>query len=58
MEELLQPRTDAGVLAQAITAAVLVAALAWRARGDPDLLRLVLGGGMFLAGLFVLRAMH
>lgn len=58
MEELLQPRTDAGVLAQAIVAAVVVAALAWRVRRDRDLLRLVLGGGVFLAGLFVLRAMH
>lgn len=58
MEEFLQPRTDAGVLAQAITAAMLVAGLAWRVRADRDLLWLVLGGGMFVAGLFVLRAMH
>lgn len=58
MEELLQPRTDAGVLAQAIVAAAVVAILAWRARGDRDVLLLVLGGGVFLAGLFVLRAMH
>lgn len=56
--ELLQPRTDAGVLAQAIVAATAVAALAWRVRADRDLLRLVLGGGVFVAGLFVLRAMH
>lgn len=36
----------------------VVRALAWRVRTDRDLLRLVLGGGVFLAGLFVLRAMH
>lgn len=58
MEEFLQPRTDAGVLAQVIAAAVVMSLLAWRSHRDRDLLRLVLGGGMFLAGLFVLRAMH
>lgn len=58
MEELLQPRTDAGVAAQAVLAVVLVAALAWRVRRSADLLRLVLGAGVFLGGLFVLRAMH
>lgn len=58
LEGLLQPTTDAGVAAQAIVAALLVAALAWRVRRDADLLRLVLGGGTLLAGLFVLRAMH
>lgn len=58
MEELLQPRTDAGVAAQAAVALALVAWAAWRVRRSPDLLRLVLGGGVFLGGLFVLRAMH
>lgn len=58
MEELLQPRTDAGVAAQAALALALVAGLAWRVRRNPDLLRLVLGGGVFVGGLFVLRAMH
>lgn len=58
MEELLQPRTDAGVVAQAVVALLVVGALAWRTRRDADLLRLVLGGGFFLGGLFVLRAMH
>lgn len=58
VEELLLPRTDGGVAVQAALASAAVAALAWRVRGDRDLLRLVLGGGMFLAGLFVLRAMH
>lgn len=58
MEELLQPRTDAGVLAQAVVVLLVVATLAWRTRRDPDLLRLVLGAGMFAGGLFVLRAMH
>ena len=58
MEELLQPRTDAGVLTQAVLLVVVVAALAWRTRRDRDLVRLVLGGGFFIGGLFVLRAMH
>lgn len=58
MEELLQPRTDAGVAVQAAIALVLVAAAAWRVRRSPDLLRLVLGAGVFVGGLFVLRAMH
>lgn len=58
MEELLQPRTDAGVVAQAVVVLLVVVALAWRVRRDHDLLRLVLGGGVFVAGLFVLRAMH
>ncbi len=58
MEQLLQPRTDAGVAAQAVVLLVVVIALAWRVRRDPDLLRLVLGGGLFVGGLFVLRAMH
>lgn len=58
MQELLQPRTDAGVAVQAVVLLVVVAALAWRVRRDGDLLRLVLGGGFFVGGLFVLRAMH
>lgn len=58
MDELLQPRTDAGVAMQAVVALALVMGLAWRVRRSPDLLRLVLGGGVFLGGLFVLRAMH
>jgi hypothetical protein len=58
VEELLQPRTDAGVLTQVGVVVALVALLAWRVRRDTDLLRLVLGAGMFTLGLFVLRAMH
>lgn len=58
MEELLQPRTDAGVVAQAMVAVVVVTLLAWRVRHDHDLLRLVLGAGLLLGGLFVLRGMH
>lgn len=58
MDALLQPRTDAGVLAQAIVLLVVVVAVAWRVRHDADLVRLVVGAGVFGAGLFVLRAMH
>lgn len=55
--ELLLPRTDAGVLAQAVVVAVLFALLAWPAR-KAQLLQLWLGGLMFTAGLFMLRAVH
>ncbi len=58
MEQLLRPHTDAGVLAQALVVGVFVSLVAWRVRRDADLLRLTIGAGMFIAGLFVLRAMH
>lgn len=51
--ELLLPRTDGGVLAQAL---VLVALL--RPATHAGLLQLWIGGSLFLAGLFVLRASH
>ena len=55
--ELLLPRTDAGVLAQAAVVCVVFALLlrpAVRAR----LLQLWLGSLTFTAGLFMLRALH
>ena len=55
--ELLLPRTDAGVLAQAATVAVLFA-LVWRPARRAQLLQLWSGAAVFTAGLFMLRAVH
>ncbi len=55
--ELLLPRTDAGVLAQAVVVSLLAAALFQPAR-RADLLQLWVGGAVFTAGLFMLRAAH
>jgi hypothetical protein len=55
--ELLLPRTDAGVLVQAVVV-VLALALLYRPARRAALLQLWAGGGVFLAGLFVLRASH
>lgn len=58
VDELLQPRTDAGVLAQVVLLVVLVALGVWRTWHEPDLRRLVLGIGVFVLGLMGLRAAH
>lgn len=55
--EILLPRTDAGVLAQAAVVAVVLAVLV-RPALRAGLLPLWLGSGMFVAGLFALRASH
>ena len=55
--ELLLPRTDAGVLAQAAAVAVLFA-LVWRPARHAELLQLWSGAAVFTAGLFMLRAVH
>lgn len=55
--ELLLPRTDAGVLAQAALV-VLVFALLLRPARRADLMQLWVGGVVFTAGLFMLRASH
>ena len=55
--ELLLPRTDAGVLAQAVAVA-LVFALLLRPAHRAALLQLWAGGAVFTAGLFMLRALH
>ena len=55
--ELLLPRTDAGVLAQAAVVTVaFVLLIRWARR--VALLQLWVGGAMFTAGLFMLRAVH
>lgn len=58
MDELLQPRTDAGVLAQVAVVVVVWAYGLWRTRRDRDLRLLVAGLGVFVLGLMALRAAH
>ncbi len=55
--ELLLPRTDAGVLAQAVVVS-LVGALLLRPARRAGLMQLWVGGAVFAAGLFMLRAAH
>lgn len=55
--ELLLPRTDAGVVAQAAVVALLFGILARPAR-RAGLLQLWAGALMLVAGLFVLRGAH
>lgn len=55
--DLLLPRTDAGVAAQAVVLSVVFALLFRRARRS-GLLQLWAGGLVFTAGLFVLRGAH
>jgi hypothetical protein len=58
MRDLLLPTTDAGVLAQAVLALLLFVTCFVLTRRDRDLRLLVLGGAVFTAGLFMLRAAH
>jgi len=55
--ELLLPRTDAGVLAQVVTVAI-IAALLWRPARRIGLLQLWVGVVVFTGGLMALRALH
>lgn len=55
--ELLLPRTDAGVLAQAVVLSVVFALLLRPAR-RAGVLQLWLGAVVFTTGLFALRAAH
>ena len=55
--ELLLPRTDGGVLLQAVVVGVVFALLLRPAR-RVGLTQLWLGGLVFTAGLFMLRAAH
>jgi hypothetical protein len=58
IRDLLLPTTDAGVFAQAVLALVVFVALFVRVRRERDLRLLVVGGAVFTAGLFMLRAAH
>ncbi len=55
--ELLLPRTDAGVLGQAIVMSI-VFGLLFRPAHRVELMQLWVGGAVFTAGLFMLRAAH
>ena len=55
--EILLPRTDAGVLVQAVMVAAVFALLLRPAR-RAALLQLWLGSAVFVAGLFMIRAAH
>ena len=55
--ELLLPRTDAGVLVQALVV-LATFTLLYRPARRAGLLQLWVGGFAFVAGVFVLRASH
>ncbi len=55
--ELLLPRTDAGVLGQAIVMSIVFGMLLRPVR-RVQLMQLWVGGAVFTAGLFMLRAAH
>jgi hypothetical protein len=56
--DLLLPSTDAGVAVQFGLLLVLAVAGAWFARHNKDVLRLVVGLTLLLAGLMAVRAIH
>jgi hypothetical protein len=56
--DLLLPATDAGVAAQFGLLLVVTATAAWFARHNKDILRLVIGLSLLLAGLMAVRAIH
>ncbi len=56
MNEILFPRTDAGVAVQAAAVLVVYSLLFLAARRDRDLRLLVIAAACFTFGLFVLRA--
>lgn len=58
MQDLLQPRTDAGVLAQFVLLLLVTGVGVWFSRRQRDLLLLVLGLFVFAVGLFAMRAAH
>lgn len=58
MTELLLPRTDAGVLAQTVTASAVYAAALVAVRRNRELLWFVGGLATLTLGLFALRTLH
>jgi hypothetical protein len=56
--DLLLPTTDAGVAAQFGLLLVVAATGAWFARHNKDVLRLVIGLTLLIAGLMAVRAIH
>lgn len=58
MVEILLPRTDAGVLAQAAGAVVMFAGAGFAVRRQRDLLVFVVGLAVITAAWFALRTVH
>ncbi len=58
MLDLLLPRTDAGVAAQAIVAAVILAILGFAVRRNPDRRIFVIGLAVMTVALFGVRMVH
>lgn len=58
MTELLLPRTDRGVVAQAVVLMLLLGAGWWATRRRPEFRLLLIGVGLVLVGLTGLRAAH
>jgi cytochrome c biogenesis protein CcdA len=58
MYDLLLPASDAGVAAQFGLLLVVALIAGWFARHNRDILRLVIGIAILLAGLMALRAVH
>lgn len=58
MTELLLPRTDLAVLLQFGALLVLVATGLWWTRRRPDARLVVIGAGLLLLALLLLRAAH
>ncbi|MDP9023008.1 MAG: hypothetical protein M3N57_10035 [Actinomycetota bacterium] len=58
MEEILQPRTDGGVVAQGAILALVFALVLIRVHHDRDGRLLAAGLAVFTLGLFALRAAH
>lgn len=58
MLDLLLPATDAGVAAQFGLLLVIAATGAWFARHNTDVMRLVIGLALLIAGIMAVRAIH
>lgn len=58
MEELLFPRTDAGVVGQGVIVGLLFVLGYLRVRHDRDVRLFVVGLAVLTAGLFALRSAH
>lgn len=56
--DLILPKTDAMVVAQVVILIGLVGFGVWRTWRIPELRLLVIGGGVFILGLMMLRASH
>lgn len=58
MLDLLLPRTDAGVAAQAVVAVVIFAVLGYASRNNRDYRILVIGLAMMTVAFFGVRMVH